>query len=110
MTFEFDGIEFPSAAARACFIGMDNDAQQKWRDQHAPTKPSDGVVEGTTPRVESSPVLDHAMSDAEWRQSAVVAEARKLMAHGFQPVLVRPDNKKPPRSYDQDTVTDEADF
>src|SRR5437868_1824263 len=38
------------------------------------------------------------------------AEARVLMAHGIQPVLVRPNTKKPPRSYDQDTVTCEANF
>jgi hypothetical protein len=55
-------------------------------------------------------VLQSTPSEPSSPARSVVEEARNLMAHGIDPVLVRPGTKKPPRSYDQDTVRTEADF
>lgn len=51
MSWEFDGITFPSPEARAHYIGQDKVGRQKWRDDHASMKPPlpNNIVVPSTP-------------------------------------------------------------
>ena len=57
MTYEFDGLTFLSADARAWFINADASAQREWRQKHAPMQAPvhSEIIIDPAPRAESPP-------------------------------------------------------